>query len=499
MKCGRIWLVLFAFILCLGVASTSRAEDVCGPNLHWSFSDSGILTISGTGEMNVGYSSPWKDNIKAITKIVIEDGVTSISDDAFYNCENVVEVVLPESILDIGKGAFRKCENLVKINIPKGITVIKEKTFDACKSLKDIILPDGLISIEDEAFSECESLESIIIPDSVTSISLVRTFYRCKNLQEFVINENSNYYVDAGVLYSKTKNALLFYPTGKQTATFTIPDGTSQISPYSFYENKYINEITIPGSVNFIGKYAFRYCSSIKNIVIKDGVKILRLGAFEGCTKIPSIYIPSSIELIEEGAFLNCPKLRSFEVSEESSTYKTIDGVLFSKDGTLLVAYPEGRHESSYIVPEGVTTIGSYAFWANKDITYISFPESLETIGKEAFYACRKLNNIVLPQNVYLLDYNSFVSCDELISVTILNFNVEFDKYGVFKYGNKELVIKGLKGSTAETQAAIEGFPFEEITIENEISNESQEWICPECGTKMNGGKFCSECGTKRP
>ena len=175
-------IIAILLILCL-IVSISFAEDMCGPNLHWSLSDSGTLTISGTGEMQVGYSSPWKDSKKAIIKIVVDEGVTSISDNAFNGCENAIEVSLPQSLLDIGESAFEKCSNLVKINIPNSITIIKEKTFNACKSLVDISLPGGLISIEASAFCDCKGLEKMHIPANVASISVDRVFQECENLQ----------------------------------------------------------------------------------------------------------------------------------------------------------------------------------------------------------------------------------------------------------------------------------------------------------------------------
>ena len=130
-------------------------------NLVWTLYDNGTLTISGSGAMK-GYSwysgSPAtqkKDNVK---KVVIQEGVTSIGNSAFYNCSNLKSIEIPEGVTSIGYYAFQNCSNLASIEIPSSVTSIGSGAFYACTSLTSITIPDNVTSIGDYAFGYCSSL-----------------------------------------------------------------------------------------------------------------------------------------------------------------------------------------------------------------------------------------------------------------------------------------------------------------------------------------------------
>ena len=104
-----------------------------------------------------------------ISRVVIEEGITSIGNNAFNNCSTET-IAIPNSVARIGQGAFKECRNLTSIEIPDGVTSIEADTFDSCVSLTSIEIPDGVTRIGSLAFRYCHSLTSIVIPDSVTSI-----------------------------------------------------------------------------------------------------------------------------------------------------------------------------------------------------------------------------------------------------------------------------------------------------------------------------------------
>ncbi len=154
-------------------ASAETASGNCGTGATWSLNESGVLTISGTGEMTefsttskVEWSS-YRDDIK---KVIIEEGITSIGKNSFRNCYEINEVSLPQSLEVIGVYAFRDCISLESITIPDGVTIIDESAFRGCEALSSIKLSKNLLSIGSEAFAECVSLESITIPKSVKNI-----------------------------------------------------------------------------------------------------------------------------------------------------------------------------------------------------------------------------------------------------------------------------------------------------------------------------------------
>ncbi len=113
--------------------------------------------------------------------------VTSIGDEAFYNCTSLTSVTIPDSVTSIGMDAFSYCTSLTSVTIPDSVTSIGAWAFSECTSLTSVTIPDSVSSIGESAFSECTSLTSVTIPDSVTSIG-VNAFKNCTSLKEVIYN-----------------------------------------------------------------------------------------------------------------------------------------------------------------------------------------------------------------------------------------------------------------------------------------------------------------------
>ena len=170
---------------------TANAETTTEPqvwiedNLTWTLDADGTLNISGMGAMkDYGYDSNRNPVYKNsnVKKVVIEDGVTSIGESAFFYCSSLTSITIPDSVTSIGDYAFFNCSSLTSITIPDSVTSIGESAFYGCSSLTSITIPDGVTSIGNTAFSYCSSLTSITIPDSVTSIG-ESAFSNCSSLQ----------------------------------------------------------------------------------------------------------------------------------------------------------------------------------------------------------------------------------------------------------------------------------------------------------------------------
>lgn len=523
MKKWIVALLATVLLVCLSICF-ALADDSCGPNLTWALSDTGVLTISGTGEMSdCRYgSAPWKG--EKIKKVVIEEGVTSIGDSAFYWCRELESVQLPESLVTISDNAFENCSNLVTINIPSGLQSIGKWAFYGCDNLAALDLNEGLQTIGELAFCDCKKITKLIIPSSVVSISDDRTFKGCAKLTSIEVAEgNPNYCSVDGVLFSKDMTVLLCYPAGKADTSYVVPDSVTKINSYAFYWNENIISITIPETVTMIGGDAFAGCKKVTELTIPEGVQSIGSTAFHQCNSLTTISFPASLVTLGEDMFESCYKLMKINVAEGSSTFKSVDGVLYSKDGSLLLYFPGGQGVTTYTIPQGVKTIGKYAFLYNKTLVSVTFPEGLETISTSAFKGCKNLVTVNFPKSLTTLDNGAFGSCDNLtsitlpegvlvlgdgvfswcknlVSVTVMNPSTSFNKYGVFKYGNDDLTLYGLAGSTTESHAKENSFKFVATTFDDTTSaTDGDSWICPECGTEMNGGKFCYECGTPRP
>ena len=251
----------------------SQYSNSCGKNATYSVDETtGTLTISGTGDMDYtnpsNFSYGWDNynDIYFIKTIVIEDGITSISDGAFSGCTSLESITIPDSVTSIGDNAFTHCALLKSITIPDSVTSIGKWAFESCESLNSVTLSKNVTSIGFKAFQYCKSLTEINIPDSVTSIG-EWAFSCCTSLE-----------------------------------TIHSPDSVTSIADCSFSGCESLKEIIIPDGVTSIGNCSFYGCESLEKIIIPDGVTSIGKEAFSYCTSLKEITIPDTVTKIGENA-----------------------------------------------------------------------------------------------------------------------------------------------------------------------------------------------------
>lgn len=237
-------------------------------------------------------------------------------------CPNVTKITLPDSITGINYCAFSGFTKLEEISIPAGVDYIGWRAFENCSALRKITLPEGLEEIGEEAFLNCTSLEEFNIPSSVVSI----------NGSAF---DNTAFYNNA---FNREDGAL--YRDGVLIAA----EGIS-------------------------GKYS-----------VKEGTRLIAMDSFRDCDYLYQLTLPASLRYISVGwatAFNALVGLERIKVNKANSYY-TADrqGVLYSKDKTVLVAYPRGSVMVSYSVPEGVEYIEDSI--ENDCLTQIFLPKSIK-------------------------------------------------------------------------------------------------------------------------
>ncbi|MGN1098013.1 MAG: leucine-rich repeat domain-containing protein, partial [Clostridia bacterium] len=386
--------VIFTFI----PYASAETSGSCGENLTWTLED-GTLTISGTGAMD-NYSSdkmPWSGVSSEILYAVIEDGVTSVGNNAFYNCKNLFGVQLPESMVTIAYNAFYRCESLESICIPESVTSLGNTAFYKCTGLKnadirgkitripyccfygcsalsELTLPDGLISIDYCSFKGCKSLKEVNIPSSVTNIDEL-TFYGCTALEKVTIGENVNrigysaFYETAFFNNEENWENYLLY-IGKYlvdvdreniSGDCQLREDTVCISDYAF-ECSSITSITLNDGLKYIGNAAFNDCNELISLTIPDSVERLGYSSVCGCDSLETIHIGKGVSYTGLYAFNGNRKLTAITVSSENSYYISEDGVLFNGDKTRLIVYPPASPITEYEIPRSVTDLYEYTF-----------------------------------------------------------------------------------------------------------------------------------------
>ena len=341
------------------VAEDEERETFTSGDYEYALLDDGTVEITG-------YNG--KAEKLTIPNMLNGKKVTSIDNRAFYWCDSLISIIIPDSVAKISVNPFAYCSTLKSIfvssehpyffaidgvlfrkadsclisypkgreytiyNIPQGITAIESSAFYDCKFLTHVTIPDSVTSIGDCAFSLCDSLTSISIPDSVTSIgdcafslcdSLTRItipdsveqigtnpFAACSALKSIFVSPDHPYFATIdGVLFRKADKALISYPVGISSSTYTIPQGITAIGDSAFDSCDSLTSVSIPDSVTSIGNSAFFYCDSLTSVSIPDSVTSIGDSAFSYCDSLTSVSIPDSVTSIGDYAFGTCYNL----------------------------------------------------------------------------------------------------------------------------------------------------------------------------------------------
>ena len=401
---------------------------------------------------------------KSLKNIEIPDSVESMGDGVFMYCSSLPSVILPDTLTKIGDHTFYYCTNLSNITIPSNVTSIGYSAFENCTNLTGITIPSNVTSIGQSAFEDCTNLTSITIPSSVASIAK-SAFENCQNLKSvyysgtkdewnsvtigdsndplinaykhYIMSDYETEVLDDGTIEitkyngSATELEIPSEINGKKVTSIgesafwgsanltsvTIPNGVTSIKSWAFYGCPNLTSVKIPDSVTSIGDSAFYGCTNLTSVKIPDSVTSIETSAFYGCTNLTSVTISDKVESIGIGAFAGCSSLTSIEVDSNNQNYLSKDGVLFNKDQTVLIQYPAGKEDTSYIVPKSATIISRFAFLGSKNLTSVTLPDGMQSIGIKVFDSCSALKNITIPDSVTYIRESAFNECNSLNAV----------------------------------------------------------------------------------
>ena len=457
----------------------------CGNNAYYNLYKDGMLKIYGNGTMwNYGLrnSAPWKN--LSVKQAVIENGVTSISEYAFYNCTELTSVITPNSITSIGKSAFCGCKGLTSVTIPYGVTSIESNMFNGCKELKSITIPNNVTSIGNYAFDHCTGLTNINIPNSATSIGS-GAFEYCNGLTSITI-PNSVVSIGDYAFYGCTGLTSITISNnvtniGKYAfrictslTSIIIPDSVTSISSFTFEDCTGLTSVTIPNSVTSIGSHAFRGCMGLTRVTFSDSVTTIGDFAFEHCKRLTSVSIPDSVTSIGDNALGyyhdagSNRKLEFFTIygtkGSIAEKYANDNGFVFEavsanpssitgdctwsldNNGTLTISgngamadYSGNESDipwkdlevKSIIIADGVTKIGNSAFLGINNLQSVTIPSSVENIGDYAFALCSNLKDVTLTDGLKHIGEGAFENCPQMNTITIPDSVTEIKEFAL--------------------------------------------------------------------
>ena len=393
---------------------------------NWDTDGDGELSIAeAAGVTDIGDVFNRNRVITSFNELQYFTGLTTIGDEAFAWCSNLISVNIPNNVTTIGRGAFQYCNNLKTIVIPSNVSSVGYNAFIDTYWYKQqggiiyigrvlyeykgsmpqntcIIVKDGTTTISNSAFSGCTNLISIVIPNSVTSIES-NAFSQCANLASITFSEGLTYVGENAVestewfknqpdgLVYINKIAYKYKGFMPDNTSITIMDGTICIAERAFECRSGLTSIIIPNSVTSIGYEAF-YSSGLK-----------------------SVTIPSSVTYIGGNAFDSCWELKSIVVDSENPVYDSrnnCNALIETASNTLLEA-----SVNMTSIPDGIVRIGNCAFDGCLDMTSIDLPESVSIIDPYAFAGLINVATISIPENISYIGEGAFYKCTALADV----------------------------------------------------------------------------------
>ena len=444
-----------------GSESFDLATSVSLPYMYPTLTIPAGYTSVTNSSSTIPEAAWYNNNFPNLASVTIGNDVKSIGSRAFYNCTKLISVTIENSVKTIESRAFYGCNKLESLTIGNSVTSIGSVAFNGCTSLISVTIPAGVTNFEPDAFNGCTKLieiavdadsnkyisddgivynlekttlvrypqgkpaGSFTIPDYVTSIGSY-AFYGCTSLTGDIPAGITN--IDSYAFYNCTGLTNVNIPAGVASVSsnafygcnglisVNIPVGVTSIGSFAFSGCNKLTEVTIPG-VTSIGSSAFSSCSKLESVTIPS-VTSIGSSAFAS-SSLTSVSIPASVTSFEPSAFNSCTKLAEINVDAANNKYSSDDGIMYNIEKTTLIRHPQGKSADSFIIPAGVTSIGSYAFYGCTSLA--SIPNSVTSIGSYAFYGCTGLTSLTIPDGVTSISSNGFYNCTGLTSVAIPN------------------------------------------------------------------------------
>lgn len=401
-------------------AKTIGIKNISAKEIHISDLAS-FCNIDFSADTNpLFYNAKLYMNGEAVTELVIPDGVTKISDYAFYSLKDITSVTIPDSVTEIGNYAFYSCDGITNLNIGNGVISIGDYAFYRCSGITELNLGNAVTTIGDYAFCGCIGITELNLGNAVTSVGS-NTFASCTGLISIRFSENmssigtnafsgcnsvANIYYGGGIYdyeniegVSNIPDATIYYNytdlikgygecgdnvkwvltgSGKLTISGTgdivdfdgrynawldvneliIEEGVTSIPDKLFYDHSTLEKVTIADTVETIGYQAFCFCFKLSELTLGNGITELGESVFSDCESLKSVTIPGSVETMSHNVFSYCDNLETV------------------------------------VIEDGVPYIYNDAFIYCTSLKEITIPVSVKNIGTAAFGYCTSLSKV---------------------------------------------------------------------------------------------------------
>jgi len=316
----------------------------------------------------------------SLLSVTLPNSITSLGSSVFESCDGLERVIIEDGVKNIGSAMFRDCKSLSSISLADSIETVNSYAFFNCDSIDTLTLPTGIKSIHDYAFSDCDGFKELTLPGSITDMGSW-AFSFCDSLEKVAVQSGIQYISDHE-----------FHSCINLTKV-TMPSGLTRIGEAAFQGCEVLESIIIASDVERIDAYAFAGCFALSSVTIQSNVSSIGNYAFENCYSLESVYIPQNVDSLGLCVFRGCASLASIEVESGNLSYKSIEGNLYTKQGSLLT-YAVGKDNSHFTVPKGVTHISDYAFYGCTTLEEVTVPKTVTSIGSYAFSRCESLGII---------------------------------------------------------------------------------------------------------
>ena len=376
-----------------------------------------------------------------VQSVVLPEGVTTIGLAAFEDCKALCHIGLPSTLKTISAYAFASCEDLPRVAIPSGVTSLPEAAFGWCNNLRYLELPVSVTKIDPYAFYSCESLFNIYYTGTKTQKNKIDTLddpddvfssaawhvNACPSDRHDYGDGFQNVCTVCGCprsarrfLYTATVSEVTIdgysEPLGGEVVIPAYIGGlpVTAIAPEAFMNQDGITSVVIGGNVKTIGGGAFYGCDALQKVTLGNSVTTIEESAFGYCSNLESVFLSKSVKTIRQLAFNGCYKLPGITVDSASSYFSTDSrGVLYDKEKTRLLFAPH-TISGTYSLPATVKTIDPWAISECWGLEKVVLPEGLTTIGEYAFCFDEKLKEIRIPASVTEIQTGAFMSTDAL-------------------------------------------------------------------------------------